>query len=41
MGSIVTQDVPSESVVYGNPAHKKYSMEIYLKKKADWEKKII
>lgn len=38
MGAIVTKDVAAESVVYGNPAHEKYTRDIYLKKKADWEK---
>ena len=38
MGAIVTRDVPSESVVYGNPAHAKYTKEIYKQKKAEWEK---
>ena len=38
MGAIVTRDVPAESVVYGNPAHAKYTKEIYKQKKAEWEK---
>ena len=38
MGAIVTRDVPPESVVYGNPAHAKYTKEIYKQKKAEWEK---
>jgi len=38
MGAIVTSDVPADSVVYGNPAHQKYTKEIYLNKKAEWEK---
>ena len=38
MGAIVTRDVPPESVVFGNPATEKYTREIYLKKKAEWEK---
>ena len=38
MGAIVTRDVPSESVVFGNPAMEKYTREIYIRKKAEWEK---
>ena len=38
MGAIVTHDVPSDSVVYGNPAEKHYSYETYLHKKERWEK---
>lgn len=38
MGAIVTKDVPQDTVVYGNPAYEKYTREIYLKKKAEWEK---
>jgi acetyltransferase-like isoleucine patch superfamily enzyme len=38
MGSIVTRDVPPESVVYGTPAHEKYTKEIYTQKKMEWEK---
>jgi len=38
MGAIVTRDVCADSVVYGNPAQAKYTKEIYLKKKAEWEK---
>ena len=38
MGAIVTRDVQPDSVVYGNPAHEKYTREIYLKKKEEWEK---
>jgi acetyltransferase-like isoleucine patch superfamily enzyme len=37
MGSIVTKDVPPKTVVYGNPARVKYSLEEYDKKKKDWE----
>lgn len=36
MGSIVTQDVPSETVVYGNPASEKYSWIKYQDKKQKW-----
>ena len=38
MGAIVTRDVPPESVVFGNPAMEKYTREIYIRKKAEWEK---
>jgi len=38
MGSIVTKDVPNNTVVYGNPARMKYSLEKYLEKKNRWEK---
>ena len=37
MGSIVTKDVPSDSVIYGNPAKIKYTKNEYLKKKVKWE----
>jgi len=37
MGAVVTQDVPHDAVVYGNPAHVKYSKAVYLKKKTEWE----
>jgi len=37
MGAVVTQDVPPDVVVYGNPAHVKYSKTVYLKKKTEWE----
>jgi acetyltransferase-like isoleucine patch superfamily enzyme len=37
MGAVVTKDVPPDSVVYGNPVHVKYTKELYLKKKAEWE----
>jgi acetyltransferase-like isoleucine patch superfamily enzyme len=39
MGAVVTQDVPPDSVVYGNPARARYSRDVYLRKKAEWEKK--
>ena len=38
MGAVVTKDVPADSVVYGNPAHAKYTKEIYLQKKTECEK---
>ena len=37
MGSVVTKDVPSETVVIGNPARVKYTREEYNKKKIEWE----
>jgi len=39
-GSVVTKDVPKESVVYGNPAEYKMSREDYELKKAEWERKM-
>jgi acetyltransferase-like isoleucine patch superfamily enzyme len=36
MGSIVTQDVPPNTVVYGNPARFKYPRSTYLEKKRKW-----
>jgi len=38
MGSVVTKDVSPETVVYGNPARVRYSLEEYLEKKGEWEK---
>ena len=37
MGSVVTKDVPPETVVIGNPARIKYSRKEYDEKKAEWE----
>jgi acetyltransferase-like isoleucine patch superfamily enzyme len=37
MGSVVTRDVPADSVVFGNPARKAYSRKEYDKKKENWE----
>ncbi len=39
MGSVVTKDVPSDVVAYGNPARVKYSLNEYLEKKQNWEEK--
>jgi UDP-2-acetamido-3-amino-2,3-dideoxy-glucuronate N-acetyltransferase len=38
MGAVVTKDVPSETVVMGNPAKIKYTRTEYNQKKAEWEK---
>jgi acetyltransferase-like isoleucine patch superfamily enzyme len=37
MGSVVTKDVPAETVVIGNPARVKYTREEYNTKKIEWE----
>jgi acetyltransferase-like isoleucine patch superfamily enzyme len=37
MGAVVTKDVPSDTVVIGNPAKIKYSRKEYDAKKAVWE----
>jgi acetyltransferase-like isoleucine patch superfamily enzyme len=37
MGAIVTRDVKPDTVVFGNPAEEKYTREVYLRKKAEWE----
>ena len=36
MGSIVTRDVPADSVVMGSPARVRYSRSEYDRKKQDW-----
>jgi len=36
-GSVVTKDVPSRTVVYGNPAKPRMTLEEYMDKKREWE----
>jgi acetyltransferase-like isoleucine patch superfamily enzyme len=38
MGSVVTEDVPANAVVYGNPSRPQYSLSKYLEKKESWNK---
>jgi len=37
MGSVVTKDVPSNTVIYGNPARIRYSIDEYIDKRKRWE----
>ena len=37
MGAVVTKDVPSGTVVFGNPARVRYGLSEYLDKKRKWE----
>jgi acetyltransferase-like isoleucine patch superfamily enzyme len=38
MGSLVTRDVPPDTVVMGSPAKPAYSRSVYEKKKSLWER---
>ena len=38
MGSVVVDNVPEETVVFGNPAQIRYSISEYLRKKDQWER---
>ncbi len=37
LGSVITKDVQSEMVVFGNPARPHYTLSEYLEKKKRWE----
>jgi acetyltransferase-like isoleucine patch superfamily enzyme len=37
MGAIVTRDVEPSTVVFGNPAVDRYTKEVYIRKKAEWQ----
>jgi len=37
LGSVVTKDIPPDTVIYGNPARSRYNLGEYLKKKEEWE----
>lgn len=39
MGAVVTKDVPAGTVVFGHPAHKRYSLDEYRKRREAWEKR--
>ena len=36
MGSVVTRDVPPDTLVYGNPARGGYPMEKFIQKRKEW-----
>ena len=40
MGAVVTKDVPSDTVVIGNPAKIKYTRKEYDEKKTNWEEPV-
>jgi acetyltransferase-like isoleucine patch superfamily enzyme len=41
MGAVVVKDVPSDTLVYGNPAREGYPMQLYLEKKKKWDEKTL
>ena len=41
MGAVVVKDVPSDTLVYGNPAREGYPMPQYLEKKKKWDEKTL
>ena len=41
MGAVVVKDVPSDTLVYGNPAREGYPMQQYLEKKKKWDEKTL